>query len=204
MNENEFSNETIIPVRIFNTYLRWDAERQQYVIDQRVDPGQSRDLPIPLGARNHTFLGTNQPIGKWVLHMAGLEADVVRHMKERSDEQLNRLRAIEIISEGFIEALRGANLSDSEICEIFENINADLPHLWELTPPQREFTVKVTAKIEIEFEKEVTVLASSEDDARHKVESDMDEYIDLDDALKDEIASCEYGQYDFDIDIEVR
>lgn len=202
MNANEFSNETIIPVSIFESYRRWDADRRAYVIDERVDPGNPSQISIRLGARNHAFLGKDHPIGKWVLHMAGLEADVVRHMADLGSEMHTRMMSLENISEKVIAALRDQSVSDTDICEIFETINEDLPTGFELTPPVRKWRVRYTASINNEIEDEVEIEATSAEHAEELFRENPDDYVDLHEAL---IEHVRYGAFDtseFDIDCE--
>ena len=199
MNANEISNETIIPSEASRTYIEWDAEQQRYMLSLLIDPSRATTIKIPLGARNRTFLSDDKPLGKYIIHMAEQEAIIDRNMKESGQATTNRWKAIETISTKVIETLQEAGVTDTDICEIFEDINDDLPSGWELTKPKTTYRVAVEATIEITIERTVEVEASSSDDAEEMVRENISDYIDLGVALESTVSGNGYSDYDFSI-----
>lgn len=171
----------------FSSYFRWNEERRQYQINRQIDPRVEREdwVDIPSSARDPFCDPTSRiPVGNIVYRLAN---EILR-ANQLSDRIsiLNRQReaALAAIGQRLIDESERRNWC-SEFDEIIEEVNAELPHGWELPTRKRSYEVEVTVTGKITTTTTVTVEATSEDEACDMVNEDTESHVDLDEVLTD-------------------
>jgi hypothetical protein len=202
----EFSNETVIPSSVFASYIEYDTDKKHYVIDEKINPATSYSSKIPLGVRVSHLLKEDRTLGVIALNAVGLEADLMRVRTDLRNQGDVINQSAETISQFIIRALGDNGWSDDRISEFITELNEELHSTFQIPNIKRTYVINVKGSVTIEdLEFQFEIEASSEDEAREEAESNIGEYIDIQDALRDSVwsVSAEDMHID-DIDVETK
>lgn len=202
----EFSNETVIPSSVFASYVEYDTDKQQYFIDEKINPATAYSSKIPIGPRVNNLLKADRTLGVIALNAVGIEADLIRVRTDFRNQGDVINQSAEKISQYLIRTLGYNGWSDDRISEFITELNEELHSEFQIPNIKRTYRVTVRGSITIEdLEFEVEIEAASEDEAHEEVESNISDYIDVVDAVRDAVWSIDSNDLNIDeIDVEVK
>jgi hypothetical protein len=202
----EFSNETVIPSSVFASYIEYDTDKQHHFIDEKINPATAYSSKIPIGPRVNHLLKADRTLGVIALNAVGLEADLIRVRTDLRNQGDVINQSAEKISKFLISNLGDAGWSDDRISEFITELNDELHSTFQIPNIKRTYRVTVRGSVTIEdLEFDVEVEAASEDEAHEEVESNIGEYVDIQDAIRDAMWGISAEDMHIDeIDVETK
>lgn len=189
-------NETLVAG--FPSYVRWNDEAKCHEINMRIDPRVDNEqwARIPQMVRDTLCEGKPLPLGNYVYRWARAEQYLLEADTRRIKELNDAYHAIEIIGTRLIQEAEKRGWCE-DFDRIIDEVNEEMPGSFMLPTREKNFEVEVEVTATVTFTHTISVTARNEEEAESIADSDIDSFVDLDDAATDHVRYNSFDQTDW-------